>query len=247
MEEIVTPRLGVQDKRDLFQVLLAMTERLFMLNKFPVDQDDFALSLVTPEKEAAWRLLREDEKESLSPSNSQKLICNGKELYLHLYPGEGKSKGTGYIRQNIFMHTKPIDIDNARRHQHAVKIWCERQLRLEEQLLRAAKVIKSLVHSCNTVGQYKRVSPDLLTFLPEKYRDALKGYSKGSPYPTMSVEPKDIDTMLATLAYAALQPMTEGEAEYRKNLNNYYKPTYNLKPFPRSSKYDRNSVRRLEL
>jgi hypothetical protein len=39
MEGLENPtRLGVNDKRHLFQMLLAMSERLLYLNKFPVDK-----------------------------------------------------------------------------------------------------------------------------------------------------------------------------------------------------------------
>ena len=134
----------------------------------------------------------------------------------------------------------------ARRHQGLVKVWCQRQARLEDQCLRTARVLKYIVHACNTVGQYKRVSPDLITFLPEKYRNALQDYTKQSPYPEIVVTPDEIDTALSSLAFAALQKEHYSEDNYktRPSWGNY---GYHLEPFPRSAKYHEANYRNLEL
>jgi hypothetical protein len=243
------PRLGVQDKRNLFQTLLAMTERLLYLNKFPANQPDFALSLQSPEVEAAWRLLNQKpHKQTLSPVASQQFVCNDTDFVLHLYPDEKESPDyQGYYWSSVFMHVnKALDVDNARRHQSAVKEWCRRQERLEDQCLRAAKVLKAIVHSCNTVGQYKRVSPDLLGYLPEKYRNALHDYQKKSPYPAITVEPEEIDTTLSSLAFAALQPEHYSEEEYTKRPK-WGQYNYDLESFPRTVGYSSSDYRRLEL
>lgn len=249
MDEYVekNPRLGIQDKRYLFQALLAMTERLLYLNKFPVDMEDFALSLQTPEVEAAWLLIRQDlTKGSTAPAGEQFFECYGIKWKLHLYP-EDKKTGSGHNYGRVFMNvSKPIGIDRARRHLGVVKVWAKKQQRLEEQLLRSARVLKAIVHACNTVGQYKRVSPDLLGFLPEKYRRALQDYTKASPYPEMSVEPHQIDTTISTLAFAALQPQHHSETEFvdRRSWSGNH---YNLESFPRSKAYDGEDVRKHQL
>lgn len=248
-EPEVISRIGVVDKREIFQVLLSMTDRLLYLNKFPVDMEDFALSLQPIEIEDAWKLLKETNRESMSPSGSQYFAADcvanrsKHEFVLHTYP-EARLE---YTKRMIFMHTGTHDVKNARRHRKAVTTWCQRQVRLEDQLLRSAKAIKSIVRNCNTVGQYKRVSPDLLTFLPEKYRNALRNYKKGSPYPELSVTPEEIETMLGTLAYAALQPPHTSEEAYTSSITNYHKPSYNLKPFPRGKMFSSEKARRLQL
>lgn len=241
------PRLGVNDKRHLFQVLLSMTERLLYLNKFPVNQPDFALSLQTPEVEAAWLLLCQDlTKGSTAPVSDQYFMCDDIKWKLHLYPDDKKT-GMRHDYGRAFMNVKkPLDVDIARRHLGVVKVWCKRQHRLEDQCLRAAKVIKAIVHSCNTVGQYKRVSPDLLTFLPEKYQIALKDYTKQSPYPAITVEPHEIDTTLSSLAFAALQPPHKSEEDFVSRPS-YHHNSYNLAAFPRSNDYDGQEVRQLHL
>lgn len=242
------PRLGVQDKRNLFCSLLAMTERLLLLNKFPVDMEDFALSLQAPEVENAWRLINtKQNKDSLSPAAEQYFNCGDTKWKLHLYPEDKKHADSSYRYGRCFMNVKSaIDITNARRHLNVVNIWCNRQARLEEQCLRAARTLKAIVNSCNTVGQYKRVSPDLLGFLPEKYRNALSGYTKQSPYPAITVEPHEIDTTLASLAFAALQPEHHSEMDYIKSPKwGHY--GYSLEPFPRSKKYDGKDERKLGL
>lgn len=240
MEEGRT-RLKVDDKRDLFQSLLAMSERLLMLNKFPVDMEDFALSLQDREVEHAWRLLRGVRKNALAPSNDSYFKgVTGQTFLLHRYPNE-----TGDLRLFMPVNSKnALSIDKARRHQNAVKIWCERQLRLEEQLLRTAGVLNDIVHHCNTVGQYKRVSPDLLTFLPEKYRLGLKDYEKQSPYPDLQHSPEEVETAMATLAYAALQPAHHAEKEYERR-SSWNRPRYNLGAFPRTRAYAGYSARSL--
>ena len=242
MEEQGTSRLGVVDKRHLFQSLIAMVDRLLFLNRFPVDQADFALSCQPPGVEAAWRLLRDTNKNSLSPVSSNAVGIKDVQFQLHLYPEE-RTRNGGRVFMNI---RNPIEIPKNNRFRQAVEIRAKRQLRLEDQILRADKVIKAIVHSCNTVGQYKRVSPDLLTFLPDKYKLALKDYTKQSPYPAITVEPHEIETTMATLAYAALQPPHSCEENYNR------RPTwghnrYNLTQFPRSSGFDGEGVRRLVL
>ena len=230
-------RLGVDNKRQLFQTLLAIVERLFYLNKFPVDQEDFALSLQSPEVEAAWRLLSTTDRASLSPSTSQQFLFADRKWRMHLYKP---------VDNRVFMSVKPIDLCNARRYTDTVANWCTKQARLEDQMLRAAKTIKAIVHSCNTVGQYKRVSPDLLGFLPSEYRDALRQYTKKSPYPQISATQQEIDTTIATLAYAVLQPAHPSEERFLGRP--YWKGNrYRLDCFPRSRDYDRNDVRRLQL
>lgn len=241
------PRLGVNDKRHLYQSLLSLAERLLFLNKFPVDMEDFALSMQPAEVEEAWRLLNtKDNYRSLSPANVQYFICNDIKWMLHVY-SEGPNGAVNLHGNNIFMDvTAPIEIACARRHLNVVSDWCSKQQRLEEQVLRSAKVIKAVVHSCNTVGQYKRVSPDLLTFLPEKYKDALRDYTKQSPYPAITVEPEEIDTTLSTLAFASLQPVHHSEKEYQDRPK-WAHNSYNLDRFPRSKGYQNKDVRRLEL
>ena len=242
------PRLGVQDKRNLFCSLLAMTERLLMLNKFPVDMEDFALSLHPSEVEDAWRLINVKQYSgTLSPAAQQFFNCGDTKWKLHLYPEDKKHSRQSHGYGRVFMNTKKtFGITNARRHLNVVNIWCNRQARLEDQCLRAAKTIKAIVHSCNTVGQYKRVSPDLLGFLPEKYRDALHSYTKQSPYPSIGVTKKEIDTTLSSLAFAALQPEHHSEEEFtqRPKWGHY---GYNLEPFPRSAGYDSHDERHLKL
>jgi hypothetical protein len=253
MEEkkvIEATRLGVQDKRDVFQLLLAMCERLLQLNKFPVEMGDYALSLHPQEVEDAWLLLRQGAtKNTLSPSSSTTIKYQPKGRSSAVFNLHAYEDVTGYQEKLLFMNvSKSIDISNSRRHYQAVKSWCERQLRLEEQLLTSIGAIKDIVRSCNTVGQYKKVSRDLLTFLPEQYKAGLKKYTKESPYPTgLNTEPQVIERMLGTLAYAALQPHHRSEESYKSRMNSYYKPSYTLQVFPRTTDYDRNPVRSLEI
>ena len=250
MEGLETnPRLGVNDKRILFRSLIAMTERLLMLNTFPVDMDEFALSLLDPAESAAWRLLREKQKKTIQKSDDFSFMHEATEFNLHLYP----AKELKYMHDfMVFLrqdnHTNGIPIlhtDNP--YYKVVNKWCKKQLQLEQQVLRTIKVIKAIVHSCNTVGQYKRVSPELLTFLPDKYKVALKDYTKQSPYPAITVEPVEIDAALANLAFASLQPMHRSEEEYTEYHRPYASRAYELKKFPRTLEYDRNAVRRSQL
>lgn len=240
-------RLGVQDKRNVFQTLLGMSERLLQLNKFPAEMGDFALSLHPQEVEDAWLLLRQNHKNTLSPATSTVVTYKDTKFKLHAYDDVRT-----YDSKLLFMTVSTLlDISNARRHCNAVKSWCERQLRLEQQLIATMKTIKDIVCHCNTVGQYKKVSPDLLTFLPEKYKAGLRNYSKGSPYPSglksTSTDAKAIERMLGTLAYAALQPKHKSEERYLSQQNNYHKPSYGLIQFPRTVEYDQNEARSLNI
>jgi len=243
----ISPRLGVHDKRHLFQSLLAMAERLLYLNKFPVDQPDFALSLQSPEIEAAWLLINQaPTNNSLAPVTDTYFMCNDIKWRMHMY-GEDKPAKFNHNWNRVFMNVqKTLDVDLARRHLGVVKVWCDQQARLEAQVLRAAKCIKAIVHACNTVGQYKRVSPDLLGFLPERYQLALKDYTKQSPYPEISVTKEEIDTMLSSLAFAALQPQHHSEEDY-SDRKSWHSAQYRLELFARSHSYDGNSVRTLNL
>lgn len=244
-------RLGVVDKRYLFQTLLATTERLLYLNRFPVDQEDFGLSLHPPEVENAWRHLNTKRTaKTLAPASTQYFVCNGTEWELHVYSDDKPSvmSAAHYGVGRVFINgSNPLELDpRTNRFALSIDTWCKRQARLEDQMLRSAKVLKSIVLSCNTVGQYKRVSPDLLGALPQKYRDALQGYVKASPYPEMIVKPEEIDTMLSTLAFASLQPPHPSEIEYT-NRPKWGQYTYVLEPFPRSKEYSSQSVRQLQL
>ena len=80
---IEASRLGVQDKRNVFQTLLGMSERLLQLNKFPAEMGDFALSLHPQEVEDAWLLLRQNHKNTLSPSTSTVVTYKDTKFKLH--------------------------------------------------------------------------------------------------------------------------------------------------------------------
>lgn len=243
MDEYVdkNPRLGVNDKRFLFTSLIAKIDRLMFLNKFPVDQADFALSLRHESVEAAWRLLQKNHKTSVSTANKNFFNYEDHNFQIHLYP-EDKTKLTG-----TFMNDSgSYNIQDNNRFKQVVEEWCRRQLRLEDQVLRADKVIKAIVHSCNTVGQYKRVSPELIGFLPQKYQLALKDYIKESPYPAITVEPEEIETTMATLAYASLQPEHQDETSFCTG--SYWRHRrYNLSEFPRTRNFAKSEVRRLQM
>ena len=245
-EEVVTPRLGVYDKRHLFQALISKTERLFILNKFPVDLEDYALSLQEPAVEAAWRLLRGNTKfsEALSPTQQAQVILGPEDIRFNLvrYLPEESNRNP-----RIFMDTAVLSMDKDNRFHSQVAEWARRQIRLEEQMLRTIGVMNAIVHACNTVGQYKRVSPELLGFLPGKYGDALKHYTKDSPYPVIDAEKKDIDTALGTLAFASLQPMHKSEEDYSGRNSDHYYRSYTLASFSRTTGYDSHDERRLNI
>lgn len=244
LEENGNPRLGVDDKRHLFMVLTAKVERLFYLNKFPVDTYDFALSLQPPEVEAAWRLLTAKvQLQTLSPIHVIRvpigLADEELSFVISNYPGKNNIR---------YMDVKYEPMKANNRFLYKVTEWSNRQLKLEEQMLRTIKVIKAIVHSCNTVGQYKRVSPELLGFLPSKYGDALKGYSKRSPYPAIEVEEKDIESALGTLAFASLQPAQEDEENFlNRGRPRWGTPNYALSEFPRTDGYCAKDSRQLKL
>lgn len=248
MEIKENPRLGVKDKRLLFAGLLAKTERLFFLNKFPVDMVDYALSLEEPVVENAWRVLREKaSKHTLSPTSTIAVAINNNTFLLSDYDKENKYPVND--RHNVFMRPDgepTVKGDN--RFYGRVTEWARRQLLLEEQMLRTMKVIKSIVWNCNTVGQYKRVSPELIGFLPDKYVIALGDMTKKSPYPDMSVTKAEIDAAMSTLAYAALQPAHKDESTFIERPTTWGgAPTYRLGSFPRTSEYELQAVRSADI
>lgn len=253
------PRLEVKDKRILFQSLLAMTERLLYLNKFPVDQQNFALSMLDPSVEAAWRLLRDRDKRFLSYTHTFEYttVIDGEEqtFFLHDYPSENAG---GYYQQIAAGKKFPV-IRTDRKGHGAVKLdadneyfakvqrWAEKQVRLERQIGRTMEVVKELVHYCNTIGQWHRVSPELVTFIPEKYRIALKDYTKKSPKPKLMSTKEEIDRAINTIAYAALQPQHYCENKFIAQLDSWGRPRYELKRFPRTEYYLMQSFRQHNL
>ena len=248
----VKPRLEVNDKRVLFNSLLAMSERLFYLNKFPMDQVDFALSMFAPDEEAAIRLLRERTKDTITTTSTFHWNVRAEHFILHMYPNES---GPNYNHQmSVFPKVDNnynggnVELLDDNKYAPKVLKWVRKQLRLEDQLKRTAKVLKAIVHSCNTVGQYKRVSPELVTFLPEKYRLALADYTKTSPYPAITVEPAEIEAAISTLAFAALQPEHRSETDYTvRPKYGYGARHYTLDEFPRTHGYMKDDIRQLQL
>ena len=243
LEENGNPRLGVDDKRHLFMVLVAKVERLFNLNKFPVDQLDFALSLQGPEVEKAWRLLVDQVGTvPLAPTHSIHVPIGKPSECLEFLL-------SSYVDTYIdFMNVDydPMRPDN--RFLYQVREWANRQVTLEDQVLRTIKVIKCIVRACNTVGQYKRVSPELLGFLPSKYGQALGEYTKKSPYPAMETDEADIEAAMSCLAFASLQPMhKDGELFRSRDRSRWSRPHYALTEFPRTKGYSSNHYRTLNL
>lgn len=253
VEENGNPRLAINDKRVLFAGLSAKVERLFCLNRFPVNLEDFALSLERPDIEAAWRLLKADSHQyTLSPvSQINVLIPNVEKVsvpndcikfLLSKYPEEVDSG-------NIFMDpgSNILELTSDNRFIGRVKEWGRRQVLLEKQILRALTVIKAIVNSCNTVGQYKRVSPELIGFLPSKYQQALGDMIKKSPYPAIEVTPAEIETAMSTLAYAALQPKHFDEERANLGVSSWNRSFYSISRFPRTSEYETKGARVLGL
>lgn len=250
MEEKLTNRIGVVDKREIFQTLIASVDRLFFLNMFPVDMEDFALSLLDPEVEDAWRLLVEINDNATNPSDTFQFraarnIQKDYVVVLHKYPVQKGAISSKRIFMPSCSNYKHL-LSGARRHKKAVMEWVTRQVRLEDQILRADAVIKEIVTSCNTVGQYREVSPELITFLPEKYKLALSNYTKRSPYPEIAVEKDEIETTLSTLAYAALQPQHLDEERYLSSKGGWYRRYYELDAFPRQKQFNYYDQRRVD-
>jgi hypothetical protein len=244
-EENGNPRLGVYDKRVLFAGLMAKVERLFYLNKFPVDLEDYALSLELPEVEKAWRVLKKDaDPSTLSPSSNIHVQISGENFLLSAYDG---TQGHNNNTKMLFMsqgNAKPT-LQTGNRFYGRASEWAKRQVKLEAQMLRTIKVIKCIVNSCNTVGQYQRVSPELIGFLPDKYAIALGQMTKKSPYPAIDVETSQIDAAMSTLAYAALQPPHHDEESFIRHPTSYGgDPTYRITQFPRTQTYESNNLRR---
>lgn len=253
MTEVQQPdskaRLEVNDKRVLFQSLLAMTERLLYLNKFPVDQEDFALSLLPADREAAIRLIREQSKGTICWNDRFDFKVGDQWFFLHKYPN---SDGSTTYRHHLLVFPRVDDgeICLTEHNKYGAKVlkWAEKQLRLEDQILRTAVVLKAIVQSCNTVGQYQRVSPELVMFLPDKYRLALQDYTKASPYPAITVEPEQISAAIDTLAFAALQNPHISETEYTNRPKYAYgHARYDLCSFPRTAKYHMKEARQLQM
>jgi len=253
MEMKENPRLGVKDKRLLFTGLLAKTERLFFLNKFPVDMVDYALSLEEPVVEDAWRVLREKaSKHTLSSSSSIAVTIGNNTFLLSDYDKDNRYPSTNRVvndRHNVFMRPDgEPDVKGDNRFYGRATEWARRQLLLEGQMLRTMKVIKSIVWNCNTVGQYKRVSPELIGFLPDKYAVALGDMTKKSPYPDMSVTKAEIDAAMSTLAYASLQPVHKDEKVFIDRPTTWGgAPTYRLSTFPRTTEYEIANVRSADI
>lgn len=248
MENQVDPvaRLGVQDKRHLFMCLMALTDRILFLNKFPADQYDFALSCLPPDVEDAYRLLEKELPRTIASQRDIKFrVLHAPDEHflwkLHNYPDED-----GYAKAINFPICGRLELHRTNRFVKLVDEWCVRQARLEDQVIRTCRVIKHIVHACNTVGQYQRVSPELITFLPIKYKEALKGQTKKSPYPQTSLTQEDIDTAMATLAFASLQNEHSSEMRYNRDKGYKYR-SYRLAEFPRSATFDNKASRRLEI
>lgn len=235
------PRLLVDDKRRLHSSLIAMMDRLLFLNKFPVDMHDFALSLEPPETEAALRHLEEHTPDVINRTPHQYFNYKGINFRLHMYPEDI----LGHGMERIFHDTGAkyeVELIEGTRHYDTVSNWCKKQLRLEDQILRCDVVINAIVNSCNTIGQYKRVSPELIAFLPSDYQQVLKDYEKQSPYPAITVEPEEIDTTLSNLAFCSLQPEHKSEADHKRHCS-WRWSRYHLAPIPMTTAFIKHESR----
>jgi hypothetical protein len=199
------------------------------------------------EVETAWRLLIEQDRLStLSPVSTIHVFIgnegDGHKFVLSSYPS---IQGGGRQRKHMkFMNPNgALEIHHSNRFLARVTEWGRRQLKLEAQMLRAILVIKAIVNSCNTVGQYDRVSPELVGFLPDKYKLALKQMTKKSPYPAIDVSHEQIDTAMTTLAFASLQPQHADELNNLQRPSSYYGVRYSLSQFPMTSAYSSNELR----
>lgn len=245
MDEDVKPRLDVDDKRKLFCTLMALSERLLFLNKFPEDQVDFALSLWPREDEEAWRWINTTQKQATSVGNKFNFKYRDTPFYLHVYPDqEHRYANKCHVFPNQRNDTS-IQLTANNRFYKSVSRWAEKQIKLEEQVLRTITAINRIVTFCNTIGQYKRVSPELMAFIPTRYQLALKDYDKQSPYPkALELSREEIDAAVANLAFASLQPPHYAEEEYLQAIRRW-RGNYILKDFPRTVNYVKKGVRRI--
>ncbi len=233
-------RLQTQDKRILFASLVAMADRLLFLNEFPpIPLDQFALSVFPADIEKALRKTMEFSKRTVHHMSSFNFSYNGSDFFLEVPQ-----------HQTVFPRLDKeltLELTEDCRYYDVVSKWCRKQARLEEQLDRTYTAIKAIVVACNTVGQYKRVSPELVTFLPPIYREGLKGYNKASPYPAISVGQEMIDAAMQTLACAAFQPMHEAEIRYDKAPKHSRYFSYHLGPIHRGQQFKGLPSRRLDI
>lgn len=251
MEDTARARLLVDDKRRLYSGLVAMADRLLFLNKFPEDQYGFALSLETPETQNAIRHMEEHHFASLNKRSARTFFFNDWTFNLHCYPGEANGSGMGYRANHIFISTTATEKENRTLLEDnpfftSVSNWCKKQKRLEDQILRCDGVIKDIVTNCNTIGQYARVSPEIIPFLPDKYRDALRDYSKRSPYPQLCSSTEEIETAISTLAFAALQPQHHAEMHYERSTS-WRWHRYEVGMLPCSDEFLGSEVRHIDI
>lgn len=227
MEEFVKPRLEVQDKRNLFTGFTAMLDRMLVANEFPGDMAKFALSLWPKEDAAAYKRLDYNSRRgsNLSKAESYRVTywpgcCEhdigynpteeGNTIILRLV---GSTASGRHVFPKSQEYEDHVFYGNAG---DAYDEWFREHFRREKKVLRACEVLKHIVTTCNTVGQYKRVSSELVGFLPDIYQKALANYTKTSPYPrfTSSVVQTHLEETLTTLATASLYPMWEEEEDW---------------------------------
>lgn len=246
MEEEITPsyRLTLVDKRELYLCIMAKIDRIFFLNKFPEDINDVAMSCIDKDIAAAWMHMVENVPTVVSQTREVEiaipLLANeikpakfiltaygtiDDDIKIPSFSGREKKKYMSEV--NLIQWPKLLE-------------WGRRQIEVEVKIKLSKDTMCDLAEHCNTVGQYHRVSPELVMFLPDKYKMGLQQYMKASPHPKHLASTKEeIDKLISMLAFASLQSPHEAEETYMKHLNqrNQYSswsPTYSLGFFPRS-------------
>jgi hypothetical protein len=134
------------------------------------------------------------------------------------------------------------------KHLPEVDAWCLAHLEKEDRVLTTNIVLNDIVRSCNTVGQYKRISEELVGFLPDKYQLALADYTKKSPMPkfSSSATMKNLGLALDTLALASLQAPTPMEESFKRSMG-WRHSVYDAMHMPRSMLLTRHSARTIQI
>jgi hypothetical protein len=61
--------------------------------------------------------------------------------------------------------------------------WVPRWLQLKAETVAVSSKVESLFECCNTMGQIKRVWPNIVSFLPDRAQEILRNAKVQSPYP----------------------------------------------------------------
>lgn len=197
---MATMRLGDVERASIKSNFSVVLGRAANNKAFPLEKDDaweFGMSLLPVQIAEYYEYLREHARDLTSESGwNPEFFLNTDEFKF------------GLSIYGVSLPQEDLQLQSNHPRYAEILEWCEYRYGITERINDADHYMESIIYSCSSVGQIKRLMPDdILRFIPSNYRDSFKNAERRSRIPAgFKPEPDRLEQLAQMLALGSLSP-----------------------------------------